>query len=447
MTHTDRQFEPLNPQAAHPPQGLFVGTRHVCHALIILGAVGCALGWAMNPVQFHFSYLTAWVWAWAIVMGVLFFVMLHYIVDAGWSAVVRRPAEQLLACLPVMAILFVPVLIGVLAGYTHDWVGRSAHAEQGVTALISGGGQAVSDALAHEHETAELFAKKQPFLNMPFFIARQVIYFGVWLFLAWKLRSNSLRQDVAGEARFTFSSRRWSCGGMVLYALTFTFASFDWIMTLQWQWFSTIFGVYVWSGAVCAGLAAISLLTLALARGPLKQYVGSDTIHDLGKLLFAFCVFWAYIAFSQYFLVWYANIPEETIWFLKRWTGIAETNDSNWWITSTLLPMGRFVLPFFVLMSAHAKRHPRTLATISVLTLLGAWLDVYWMVMPAHSPAGAPLAWLWIDLSAMALIVGLCGAVSLRALRSSPLYPMMDPRLAEAMSAQHVEEIAGADVK
>ena len=234
---------------------------------------------------------------------------------------------------------------------------------------------------------------------------------------------------------------------MVLYALTFTFASFDWIMTLQWQWFSTIFGVYVWSGAVCAGLAAISLLTLALARGPLKQYVGSDTIHDLGKLLFAFCVFWAYIAFSQYFLVWYANIPEETIWFLQRWTGITETNDSNWWITSTLLPMGRFVLPFFVLMSAHAKRHPRTLATISVLTLLSAWLDVYWMVMPAHSPAGPPLAWLWIDLSAMALIVGLCGAVSLRALRSSPLYPMMDPRLVEALSAQHVEEIAGAEVE
>ncbi len=453
MTQSDRHFDHLDPQAANPPHGLFGAARHLCYALILLGAVGCIMGWFMNPAQFHFSYLVAWIFVWAILMGVLFFVMLHYIVDAGWSVVVRRPAEQLLACLPVLALLFIPVLIGVLSGQTHDWVRHGAniaHADPTVPAAnhAASAASAVSaaEALALEHQSAELLAKKQPFLNIPFFIVRQVIYFTVWLFLAWKLRRNSLLQDAAGQAQLTFSSRRWSCIGIVLYALTFTFASFDWIMTLQWQWFSTIFGVYTWAGAVCSGLAVICLLSLALVRGPLRQYIGSDTIHTLGALLFAFCIFWGYIAFSQYFLIWYGNIPEETIWFLKRWTGITQPGESKWWIASCLLPIGRFVLPFFVLMSAHAKRHPRTLATICVITLLSAWVDVYWMVMPAHSPAGPPLAWLWIDLSALALIVGLCGTVSLRALRGSPLYPIMDPRLVEALSAEHVEEIAGADV-
>lgn len=463
MTCEDRHFEHLDPAAMRPPAGLFAGVRHFCHALIIVGAIGCVFGWAMNPAQFHFAYLASWLSVWAVVMGVLFFVLLHYIVDAGWSTVVRRPAEQLLACLPVLTLLFIPILIGVIGGKTHQWVGPqgtelsaplagapaataahetpadASHAENTPTASVS--------TVEKKARDAELLAHKRPYLNIPFFLARQIIYFSIWLLLAWRLRHNSLLQDTTGHGGFTLSSRRWSCFGMVLYALSVTFAAFDWIMTLQWQWFSTIFGVYTWAGAVCAGLAAISLVTLVLARGPLRQYVGSDTIHTLGELLFAFCVFWGYMAFSQYFLIWYGNLPEETVWFLWRWHGISEGSHSTWWIVTLLLPVGRFALPFLILMSAHTKRNPRVLTTLCIITLVCAWLDMYWMVMPAHAPAGAPLTWLWIDVSALALILGLCGAFALRALRSAPLLPIMDPRLVEALSGEHVEEIAAADVE
>jgi hypothetical protein len=457
MSQPDRHFDNLDSRAENPPATLLGRASRICLALIIVGGIGSLFGWLINPVQFHFSYLVAWTWGWAVLMGLLFFVMLHHLVDAGWSTVVRRPAEAFLAAMPILTLLFIPVLIGVLAGTTHSWVpGYAAHAPVATEAHVelrqptadAAPAEAKDKAAALDDHAAHLLHNKQPYLNVPFFLARQLLYFTVWLFLAWKLRRNSLLQDAAGASRYTLSSRRVSAVGILFYGLTVTFAAFDWLMSLDWHWFSTIYGVYTWAGAVLAGLAALTLATLALSgpTGPLRQYVGSDTRHDLGKLLFAFSVFWAYIAFSQWFLVWYGNIPEETMWYLKRWTGAGGAMHSKWWVVSLLLPIGRFLLPFFIMMSAHMKRHPRVLAPMSILALAFAWVDLYWLAMPSHELSAPPLRWLWIDLSSLALIIGCCGVMALKALRQAPLYPIMDPRLVEALSAEHVEEIGAADI-
>ena len=276
----DRHFEHLDPAAVHPQATLLEKTRTICLAMILLGAVGVAIAWPMNPAQFYHSYLASWSFCWTALMGVLFFVMLHHAVDAGWSTVVRRPAEQILAATPVLLLLSAPILIGLYRGSLYQWLNISPAQD-------------------------ELLHKKAWYLNVPFLSIRLGIYLVVFLWLSHVLRRNSLRQDQDGASRWTFSSRRWSTGGMPLYALAFSFCSFDLLMTLSYQWFSTIFGVYVWSGAVVGGLCVITLLTLALKGGALREYIGSDQVYTLGQLVFAFCVFWAYIAFSQYFLIWY----------------------------------------------------------------------------------------------------------------------------------------------
>ncbi len=418
-------FDRLDPRAARPAPEMFAGARKVFAALGALGAAGCVAGYLVDPRQFYFSYLTAFLCCITIPLGMLFFVMLHHVVDAGWSVVVRRSAEQVLAALPVLALLFLPVLAGLFQGRIFNWTAFASHGE---------------------HD--ELLASKRPYLNVTFFLIRLAIYFAAWNLLAWKLRGNSIRQDHDGAARHTFSSRRFSAPGFFVYALTFTFAAFDWIMSLDYHWFSTVFGVYVWSGSVVSSLAVLILITLALARGPLAGLVSSDHLHDLGKLLFAFCVFWAYIAFSQYFLIWYSNIPEETVWFMHRWTGAQPDQlAAQWWIVSIILPVGHFVLPFLVLMSAAAKRNPKVLAAMCAILLATHYVDAYWMIMPTLHEHGPHLKALWIDLSALLAIGGAAAWVVTRAMTGAALYPLRDPRLQESLMAEHVEEVTAADVE
>lgn len=415
----DRQIEPMDPAAGQPAATRFEKARSICLGLLILGGVGVLLGWPMNPNQFYFCYLTSWAFCWTTLMGVLFFVMLHHVVDAGWSTVVRRPAEQMLAAMPWLLVLAIPILIGMFTGHLHEWLRGDPHLE----------------------------GFKGVFLSVPFLIGRLAIYAAAFLWLSFVLRRNSLRQDADGAAHWSISSRRWASGGMVIYALTMTFCAIDLMMALNDHWFSTIFSVYVWSGAVVAGLCAITLLTIPLMRGPLRNRIGSDQIYTLGALIFAFSVFWAYIAFSQYFLIWYSNIPEETIYFLRRWTGLENEPAGTWWILSILMPIGRFVLPFLILMSALTKRNPKILGIMCVILLFSHWLDQYWMVQPAHSEQNPPIAWLWMDLSCLMLIVGICGMAVIRALRGAALFPLKDPRLVEALSAEPVDHLAGADAE
>jgi hypothetical protein len=335
----------------------------------------------------------------------MFFVMLHYVADAGWSTIVRRPAEQFLATIGPLAVLFVPVLLGMTQIY--HWIGADD----------------------------QLTQVKSPYLNVPFFLARAVVYFVVWLIIGGLFRRASLAQDQSGDPSITLRLRRLSAPGLLAYALTLSFASIDWLMSLDHHWYSTIFGTYVWSGAAVSSLALLSIIVVWLRRGPLRDRLPEDRLHDLGKWVFAFSVFWAYIAFSQYFLIWYANIPEETVWMMHRWTGTDGT--ASWWTITLLVPICLFVLPFAVLMSANTKRRPIVLVPVCVVVLLGHYLDCYWLVMPTAHEHGPRWGLIWIDVATLAFLVGVLGWFWLRAAEQHAWYPLRDPRLGEALEVSH----------
>jgi len=424
VTQRDRHFDHLNPLAEHPSPLLYEKGRTVCLALVILGAVGVFFGALMAGRQFYFSWLTGWAFCWCIMMGILFFVMLHYLVGAGWDTVIRRPAEQILSAMPVIVLGMIPIIIGMVNGQLYGWV--------------------------HPESASPLLGFRAVFLSQKFALVSLAICGAIWLWLAYVFRRNSICQDADGAGKWTISSQRWAAGGILLYALSLTAAALHLLMSLDYHWFSTIFGVYIWSSGVVGGLALMSLLVLKLRRRVLQQYIGSDTIHDIGKLTFAFSCFWAYIAFSQYFLIWYGNIPEETIWFLHRWTGTDQP--ATWWMLGLLFPAGMFVVPFLLLMSATMKRNARMLGSMCVLMLVSHFLQIYWIVQPESGTEAAralnpPFSWIWIDLSVVLLLGGLSGMVFISNFRKVALFPIMDPYLVEALSAEHVEEIEHADME
>jgi hypothetical protein len=361
----------------------------------VAGLAASAVGYFTNPEQFFFSWLTAFVFWTSIALGALFFVMLHHLVNARWSVVVRRLAENVMATLPFMVIFALPVLLGM--SHLYHW----SHPE----------------AVA----TDALLQSKSPFLNPTFFVIRTAGYFLIWLVLYWILRGASLRQDEGQDEALTRRLRTTSAPGMILFALTITFAAFDWLMSLDAHWYSTIFGAYIFAGAVLGLLAFLVLAVLTLQRhDALREVISPEHYHDLGKLLFAFTVFWAYMAFSQYFLIWYGNIPEETIWFLQRGEG-------TWLHVSLLLVIGHFGVPFFFLFPQPAKRNPKALRFISVWLLVMHWVDLYWIVMPSLHHHGVHLS--WIDLACMAGIGGIFVWRFWRTVVPHPLVPVGDPLL------------------
>ena len=245
----------------------------------LIASVLLASGDAMAQ-QAYFSYLVAYMFALSLVLGALFFVMLHHLTRAGWSVVVRRVAENVMAVMPFMAVLFIPIVVG--SGELYHWL--------------------------HPVEGDAVLAGKAVYLNATFFYIRAGIYFAIWIALAFWFRRTSLKQDQTGDPQLTLKMARVAAPGMLLFSFTITFAAFDWIMSLDPHWYSTIFGVCYFAGSFMAILAYLTLLCLWLnRRGYLKGSVTVEHYHDLGKLMFAFMVFWTYVNFSQYFLIWYAN--------------------------------------------------------------------------------------------------------------------------------------------
>ncbi len=332
--------------------------------LAMAGAVCLATAGAISLVssaglpRLMHAYLLSVCFVVSLSLGALFFVILQHLTAARWSVVTRRIAELMTVAMPVLALLMIPMVLPMLFGNSdlYSWNSASRRA------------------------TDPLIRAKAAYLNAPFFAIRCAIYFSIWICISRFFLNNSLRQDLFANQAIAARMRRWSGPAMIAFALTTNFAAFDWLMSLDPHWFSTIFGVYFFAGCVVAFLAALPVATALLQRfGYITQEVTTEHFHDMGKLLFGFVMFWAYIAFSQYLLIWYANIPEETEWFLTR-------QSAGWQYVGLLLIAGHFVLPFLGLMSRSSRRNRSTLLLWSVFLLLMHWIDLFWLVVPNVSP-------------------------------------------------------------
>ena len=359
-----------------------------------------------DPDHFYFSYLTAFMFWLSIAIGGFFFVIIHHAVRAGWSTVVRRLAENFMMALPVMAVLGIPIILGLTMGHLFHW--------------------------AHPGDDAVILAKSA-YLNTNFFLIRYGLLFVGWTFFALYYYKNSVAQDTSGDLALTRKLQKLAPLGVMFFAFSLTVAAIDWIMSLDPHWFSTIFGVYYFAGSVVAINASIALAALWLQNnGLLKGVVTPEHYHDLGKYMYSFIVFWAYLGFSQYMLYWYANIPEETMWFAHRLEG--------WWFyVSLLLFVGHFVLPFFAFMSRHVKRNPKTLKWAALWLLAMQWLDMYWMIQPnfSHAGDGGGAMLHLMDLTSFIGIGGVVLWVFTQGLMKSAVVPVKDPRLAESLAFEN----------
>jgi hypothetical protein len=362
----------------------------------LLGSLLCALIPAWRA-QFAFSYLFGFSYFFTLCVGCLFWTCLHHATDSDWSVVVRRQLENVAGLIPYLALLFVPLLF--VASYLWQWWGMQPSADA-------------------------LLAKKQPYLSHWFFIVRLVVYFAVLGTIAVVLKWRSISQDRDGAPQHSWIMRKFGVAGIPAIALCLTFAAFDWLMGLDFRWFSTMWGVYIFAGAAGSSMSLLILIVTALKNRGYLNVVNLEHYHIMGKYLLAFVIFWAYIGFSQYMLIWYANIPEETGYFQIR-------NTHGWWFLSTFLVVGRFFLPLPVLLLQWTKKKTKWLCWTAVWILTMQFVDLYVIVLPALHPGGvAPHL---LDLLAFAGIGGILGWLFLRNLARTPIFPTRDPRLAAAL--------------
>ncbi len=345
-------------------------------------------------------------------LGSLFFVMLFQALNSYWPVTIRRQLENVagLIWLPLLGMAVV-VLIELFSSLT---TGR------GVLFHWLDAGARGSHLIEH----------KGGYLNIGFLLFRFVIYAGVWLFLARSMVSMSREQDATGDRMLTAAMRRRGTLGLLLFALSTAFASFDFLMSLDYRFFSTMWGVYFFAGAALSGVALCAVVCSVLRlTGRLTNVVGDEHFHDLGKLLFAFgACFWAYIAFSQYFLIWYGNMPEETAYYIYRKSG-------GWEVLSMLLVVGHFIVPFFLLVTRKTKRNVLLLGLLGLYVLATEVADMIWIIRPmagVHGAAISPVSW-WLDVVAIGGVLALFAGFLIRAIAAAPLIPMKDPRLQKCL--------------
>ncbi len=386
----------------------------------IVGIVGLAIGAWLGSMEgdgfrhYQFSFLVAFWWGLSICLGGLFFVTLQHLTRAKWSVAVRRVAEIFSSTVPLFAALSLIFVIPVLTGngFVYPWADH-----------------AIVEANHNLHE-------KAGYLNIGFFLGRIIFYFVIWFIFSQLFMRRSVKQDETGEPDLTIKLWGVSAPGMILFAVTLSFCAIDTVMALQPAWFSTIFGVYIFAGAVQAIYSMMALAFLFLqSRGRLQYSVTPDHYHDIGKMMFAFVVFWAYIAFSQFMLIWYANIPEETFWFVQR-TINAQTGENVWLGLAWFLVVANFAIPFLGLMSRHVKRNRKALAFWAIWLLVMHYLDLYWLIMPAFTTEEVP--WSFMDLCNWIGVFGLFVAASAIHARKVNLRPTKDPRLAESLAFENI---------
>jgi hypothetical protein len=379
------------------------------------GAAALGAGAGDHFTGFLHSYLVAFCYFLAIALGGLFFVTLQHLTRAGWSVAVRRLAEVVAGSLPVLALLSLPIVLPTFLGShaLYHWADPAARAE----------------------EVDHLLHHKAPYLNNTFFLIRMVVFFGFWSLLARYFLKNSVKQDETGDPALTSKQQVLAAPAMILFALTLTYGAVDLLMSLVPHWYSTIIGVYYFAGSMMSAMATVILLAKYLQRnGKLGDIVTVDHYHDLGKLMFAFTFFWAYIAFSQFMLIWYANLPEDTIWYAPRQEG-------QWIGFSIVLILGHFVIPFVGVMSRHAKRKTGVLAFWAVWLLVAHWVDMFYLVKPTliieHAAAAGSLHLSLMDPLCWVGVFGFFLAALGMGLKKHRLVPVKDPRLTESLAFEN----------
>lgn len=372
-------------------------------AVGVAGAVLLVVGFFLWPERFFRSYLVGHVYWLGIALGSLALLMVQHLTGGAWGLAARRIFEAASRTIPAWALLFVPVVLGM--GSIYEWT----HAE------------AVAGDPLLEH--------KAPYLDATFWIVRAVAYFAIWIGLAWFLNRWSTRQDEAPSVEWIRKMKRVAAPGLVLYVFSISFASFDWFMSLEPHWFSTMYGVWFLGGHGLSSLAFLIVIAAFLAkREPMAAAYKKVHFHDWGKLMLAFTLLWTYFSLSQLLIIWSGNLPEEVIWYEHRLTG-------GWEAVAIALAVLHFAVPFFLLLSRDLKRDMRRLVPVALLLLVMHWVDYFWNAMPAFSYGD--FTFHVLDLLAPIALGGIWVWLFVRELKKRPLLPVGDPYLEEVFADGH----------
>lgn len=370
-------------------QSLVVGSLVVA----LIGVIALFIGLLVEPSRAWFAYLAAWTFGVTVCVGALILVMVTHASKGSWMLVTLRPAEAIVGALPVFALLFIPICFGLRQIY--PWV---------------------------DHPDPH----KASYLSTGFFIARTAVYFVIFIGIGARLRRWSRLNDEVPSMKLILKMRRLSGGGLPVIALTFTWASFDWTMSLYPHWWSTIFGLYYFAGSFLAAVALVSVVLYVPTFGIGQQVRATpDHAQALGRLMFAMVAFWAYMAFSQLLIQWIADIPAEGAFYAARTRG-------SWTGLTYILACGQFVAPFFLLLNRQWKRRGEYLALVGAWLFMMHYIDVYWLVLPVHDARGVRPDWL--DLGAILFVGGVSCAWIARRWAGAPPLPQHAPELAEGLS-------------
>ena len=373
-------------------------------ALTVVGALASFI--RNDGKEFGFSWLLAFMFYYSVALGALFMVMVHHLTDAGWSVGIRRFCEHLASLLfPWLAILFLPVAL--LAPKIYAWLTAGTPA------------------------TNDLIAAKYPVFTLPGFWITSAIFFAIWWLLSSRLCSLSLKQDETGSVECTRKMRFHSGWGIVAFALTLTFSGVFWMQATSYQWFSAMYGVYFFASSVWAALAFIYVIAVAMLRkNILTPVLKQNYFYFIGVLLLAFTLLASYTEFAQYFVVWNANMPTETFWYLCR-------EEGGWWWLSMLLIVGKFFVPFFALLPVHTKTNFKVLIPVCLLIAVMHYADLAFNILPAWHPGQHHVKWLLLHLGTLLFMGGVLAKIFIAKFNAHPPYPQRDPRLLEAMGVSH----------
>jgi hypothetical protein len=368
-------------------------------AVGLVALVALIVGAFFDPSQAVRSWLWSYVFYVGLAVGSMAWLMVQYLSGGAWGVVIRRPCEAAARTLPLLALLFLPIAFGMPWLYRWD----------------NPGSVAADAILRHKHT----------YLNAPFFLIRAAAYFAGWILIEWRLNHWSDAEDREGGILPHDRMSRWSGAGLVFWGFSITFMAIDWVMSIDSHWYSTMFGMLFMAGQGLSSMAfLIALLVLLSHRRPLSDVLTPAHLHDLGKLLLANVMVWAYFSFSQWLIIWAGNLPKEIPWYLQRLSG-------GWQFVALALILGHFALPFALLLSRDLKRNYKLLAGVAVFILVMRFVDLYWLVAPDYRAGAFGVS--WMDFAAPLAIGGIWLAWFIIQLCKRPLMPLHEAHLEEAL--------------